>query len=193
MGSVTNEIYQRYQPYRIYQEEKGSYETRLNEKYLDALAWVDEKLECGLELTREYTKFSRTPVPAPAEAERVAAQHLGTITFYEAPRTWTINVPEGFEKVEVAIYGHGKEDEQHMYGGWRAWLKVNGKYAWKFVRFDQEVGGIINDYVKGKEVHEVTGKDYYCDITSMVTPGKNTITYYHYTEGPGIGVKVRIH
>lgn len=61
------------------------------------------------------------------------------------------------------------------------------------MRFDQEVGGIINDYVKGKEVREVTGKDSYCDITSMVIPGKNTITYYHYTEGPGIGVKVRIH
>ncbi len=193
LGSIVSKIYKDYKPYRAYLEEKSRYEAMIDEDYSRAVALVQGKLNNGLELSQGYTKFSITPVPPPAEAERMTAQHLGTITFHEAPRTWTINVPEGFEKVEVAIYGHGKEDEQHMYGGWAAWLKVNGKYAWKFVRFDQEVGGIINDYVKGKEVREVTGKDSYCDITSMVTPGKNTITYYHYTEGPGIGVKVRIH
>ncbi len=73
----------------------------------------------------------------------MVTQHLGTITYQEAPRTWTINVPEGSDKVEVAIY----------------------------------------DY----------GKDSYYDVTSMVTTGENTITYYHFTDGPGIGVKVRIH
>lgn len=84
-------------------------------------------------------------------------------------------------EVEVAIYGYGKEDEENMYGGWNAWLRVNGEYAWKFIRFDQKLGGIIQDYLKGEEVREVTGKDSYYDIT-----------YYHYTGGPGIGVKVRI-
>jgi len=74
-----------------------------------------------------------------------------------------------------------------------AWLKVNGKYAWKFTRFDQKLGHFVHDYLQGKEIRGNIGKDSYCDITSMVTPGKNTITYYHYTEGPGLGVKVRIH
>lgn len=128
-----------------------------------------------------------------AEIEETVTQHLGTITFSEAPRTWTITVPEDFEKVEVATYGYGKEDEQHMYGGWNAWLKVNGEYAWKFTRFDQELGHFVHDYLKGEEIRGSTGKDSYYDITSMVTPGENTITYYHYTAGPGIGVKVRIH
>lgn len=190
LGSIVNEIYQHYQPYQTYLEEKRGYEAMINEDYSDALALVQEKLDNGLELTRGYTKFSKTPVPPPAE--RIVTQDLGTITHYEAPKTWMINLPQDFEKVEVAIYGHGK-DEQNMYGGWTAWLKVNGKYAWKFMRFDQKLGGIIHDYAKGKEVREATGKGSYYDITSMVIPGKNTITYYHYTAGPGIGVKVRIH
>lgn len=129
----------------------------------------------------------------PIEGEPVVTQHLGTITYQEAPRTWTINVPEGSDKVEVAIYGYGKENEQGMYGGWSAYLKVNGKYAWEFIRYDRELGGVIYDHLKGEEVLEVNGKDSYYDVTSMVTPGENTITYYHFTDGPGIGVKVRIH
>lgn len=129
----------------------------------------------------------------PIEGEPVVTQHLGTITYQEAPKTWTINVPEDFEKVEVAIYGYGKEDEGNMYGGWAAWLEVNGNRAWKFIRYDSKRGGIIQDYLKGEEVLETSGKDSYNDITSMVSPGENTITYYHYTEGSGIGVKMRIH
>jgi len=128
----------------------------------------------------------------PIEGEPIVTQHLGTITYQETPKTWTINVPEDFEKVEVATYGYGKEDEQHMYGGWAAWLQVNGEYAWKFTRFDQQLGHFVHDYLKGEEVRGSTGKDSYYDITSMVTPGENSITYYHYTGGSGIGVKVRI-
>jgi len=193
LGNVINEIYQHYKPYVTYLEEKRRYEAMIDEDYSRAVALVQEKLNNGLELTRGYTTFSKTPVLPPAEAERVAAQHLGTITFREAPKTWTINLPEDFEKVEVATYGYGKEDEQHMYGGWAAWLKVNGKYAWKFTRFDQKLGHFVHDYLQGKEIRGNIGKDSYYDITSMVTPGKNTITYYHHTEGPGFGVKVRIH
>jgi len=129
----------------------------------------------------------------PIEGEPVVTQHLGTITYQEAPKTWTINVPEGSDKVEVAIYGYGKENQQGMYGGWAAYLKVNGKYAWEFTRFDKELGGVIYDHLKGEEVLEVNGKDSYYDVTSIVVPGENTITYYHFSEGPGIGVKVRIH
>ena len=129
----------------------------------------------------------------PIEGEPIVTQHLGTITYQETPKTWTINVPEGSDKVEVAIYGYGKENQQGMYGGWAAYLKVNGKYAWEFTRFDKELGGVIYDHLKGEEVLEVNGKDSYYDVTSMIAPGENTITYYHFSEGPGIGVKVRIH
>ena len=192
LGNTLNEIYQDCVPYWTYQQEKAEFEALLAEDYSHELALVREKLNNGLELTRDYTKFSKSPMPL-AEAERMVTQHLGTITHQQAPKTWTISVPEGSEKVEVAIYGYGKEDEGNMYGGWAAYLKVNGKYAWEFIRHDKELGGVIYDHLKGEEVLEVNGKDSYYDITSMVTAGENTITYYHFTGGSGIGVKVRIH
>ena len=152
----------------------------------------DSEKDCT-RLSNLLAELKATAAPLrPAEIEETVTHHLGTITFSEAPRTWTITVPEDFEKVEVAIYGYAKEDEGNMYGGWNAWLKVNGKDAWKFTRFDQELGGIIYDYLKGEEVREVTGKNSYYDITSMITPGENTVTYSHYTGGSGMGVKVRI-
>ena len=76
-----------------------------------------------------------------AESEEVSTQYLGTITYSEAPRTWIITVPWDFSKVEVAIYGYGKEDEGNMYGGWNAWLEVNGNRAWKFYTLRLESWG----------------------------------------------------
>ena len=73
-------------------------------------------------------------------------------------------------------------------------------YLWAMaVKLCQDAGDeleIVEDTalsMQGKEVRGNIGKDSYYDITSMVIPGKNTITYYHYTGGPGVGVKVRIH
>lgn len=60
------------------------------------------------------------------------------------------------------------------------------------MRYDENLGGIIHDYIKGREVQESTGNGKWLDVTSMVKSGKNTITYYHYTARDGIGVKVRI-
>ena len=94
--------------------------------------------------------------------------------------------------VEVAVYVKGK-DETNKYGGWMAYLQINGEYAWQFSRFDQERGGIIQDYIKGEEVVESSGRGQYLNVTRMVRVGENTITYYHFTEGDGIGVKLRIH
>ena len=115
-----------------------------------------------------------------------------TVTAYDPIMAFEDDLYDNFAKVEVAHYSYGK-DEQRKYSGWNGSLKVNGKYAWKFVRFDSKLGGIVHDYVRGEDVRETTGRGAYLDITSMVTPGENTITYYHFTEGPGIGVKVRIH
>ena len=118
---------------------------------------------------------------------------LGIITYQQAPKTWAINIPSNFTKVEVGVYGYG-EETQHKYGGWNAYLKINGKYAWKFLGKKDEKGRfLIYDYILGKEVPEVSGKGAYLDATSMFHPGKNTITYYHFTGGDGIGVKVRIY
>ncbi len=150
-------------------------------------------LEVEMSATMAALRRADNPPDDDAPGDTVARdQDLGNVTYSQAPKTWTINVPENFAKVEVAHYSYGT-DEQRKYSGWNGSLKVNGKYAWKFVRFDSKLGGIVHDYVKGENVRETTGRGAYLDITSMVTPGENTITYYHFTEGPGIGVKIRIH
>lgn len=126
------------------------------------------------------------------EPSQAIEEDLGVVRFTESPKTWTVDIPQDFQTVEVGVYGKGK-DEVNQYGGWDAYLKINGEYVWKFVKFDKEVGGIIKDYIKGKEVKESSGKGKYLDVTSMVEVGKNTITYGHYTAGDGIGVKLRIY
>jgi hypothetical protein len=113
------------------------------------------------------------------------------VHYTQAPKTWTIDVPQNFDKVEVGVYGKGK-DEVNQYGGWAAYMEINGDYTWKFMRYDDTLGGIIHDYIKGREVQESTGKGKWLDVTSMVKSGKNTSSYYHYTAGDGIGVKVRV-
>jgi hypothetical protein len=135
----------------------------------------------------KWQAFEASSAPTPT----VSTLDLGTILYTEAPKTWTIDIPADFTKVEVGVYGKG-EDTPNSYGGWNAYLKVNGDYAWEFLRYDSALGGIIQDHLQGAEVLESSGKDQYLEVTSMITPGENTITYYHYTSGDGIGIKVRI-
>ncbi len=127
-----------------------------------------------------------------AQESGVIETDLGVVHYTQAPKTWTINVPQNFSKVEVAHYSSGKI-EANKYMGWNGYLKLNGQYVWEFVRFDATLGGIIYDYIAGMEVRESTGRGMWLDVTSRINVGSNTITYYHYTEGDGIGVKVRIY
>jgi hypothetical protein len=148
--------------------------------------------------------FSRTPDSGRAVLEKafslkspiaqagIVEMDLGIIRYTEAPKTWTIEVPDNFAKVEVGVYGKG-EETPNKYGGWNAYLKINGEYAWKFVRHEKDRGGIFYDYLQGQEVVASTGDDRYLDVTKMVKAGKNTITYYHYTSGEGAGIKVKVH
>jgi hypothetical protein len=127
------------------------------------------------------------PSPKPATEER----GLGVIKASQAPKSWTVNLPQGYTRMELAIYGRGKK-ETNSFGGWKAWLKVNDKYAWKFVGFDKKQGGKIKNYLTGSQVWEKSGKGRWLDVTKICKPGSNKVTYYHYTGGSGIGVKMRI-
>lgn len=122
---------------------------------------------------------------------QVDLQDLGVVHYTAAPRDWTVTVPSNFSKVEVAVYGSGK-DETNKYGGWNAQLSVNNQLAWKSVGYDNTQGGIIMDYMLNREVYEKIGQGQYLDITSLIHAGSNTISYYHYTGGDGIGVKLKI-
>jgi TolB protein len=138
-----------------------------------------------------------TPTPAAGEAQETALRHfqtwrtLGGVRAFEAPKTWTIQVPAGFTKFEVGNYDVNKPTEVNRYMGWNGYLKVNGQFAWEFKSFTGGVGR-IKDHTIGQEVAETTGRGLWLDITSMVQAGSNTITYYHYTGGDGIGVKTRL-
>ncbi|OPY54384.1 MAG: hypothetical protein A4E49_00961 [Methanosaeta sp. PtaU1.Bin112] len=131
----------------------------------------------------------------PEEAEQAQTRQevteldLGLVHYTDAPQTWTIDVPENFNKVEAGQYG--KDGTINQYGGWNAYLEINGRMAWKFVRHDSLLGGIFHDYIKNEDVQARMGEGKYLDVTSMVTPGKNKITFYHYTEGDA-GIKIRI-
>ncbi len=118
---------------------------------------------------------------------------LGLVHFASAPKNFPIQLPASFSKVEVGFYGQG-EDTPNQYGGWNAWFKVNDRMVWKFMRYDNKKGGIIADFTRRKKRRwEKYGRDKLLDVTSFCRPGSNTFTYYHYTEGPGIGIVVKIH
>ncbi len=123
--------------------------------------------------------------PSPHAGTSVKTYTFGPVTYRQAPRTFAVTVPSHFAKVEVGINGRNR------YGGWRGRLSVNGKAAWRFLRFDKV--GIIKDELLGRAVKEPTGKGSYLDVTPLCRPGLNRITYYHYTEGPGFKVIVRVH
>ena len=135
----------------------------------------------------EMAKFQPKPKYSPRTID------LGLVHYTQAPKTFLVELPNNFSKVEIGFYGKG-DDTPNSYGGWNAWLKVNGQTVWKFKRWNKKEGGVISDYTRGgQEVREVTGRDRYLNATSFFKPGINQITYYHYNEGPGINVNIRIY
>ncbi len=122
----------------------------------------------------------------------IVETELGVVHYSQAPKTWNISIPENFQKVEIAVYQKANGIPS-QYNGWQAYLKINGRDVWKFMRFDEKLGGIIYDNIINQEVRESAGRNKYLDVTSMIISGQNTITYYHYNEGEGLGVKVRIY
>ncbi len=112
------------------------------------------------------------------------------ISFREAPKTWSPELSEDFGRVLVGAYGEGSSTA-HKYAGWKGSLAVNGIPVWEFRRFDSAEGGIIYDFLQGREVLESSGKREMLDCTELFRPGANTITYDHFTDGAH-GVKVRV-
>jgi len=94
---------------------------------------------------------SRLPSLAatPARAGPDAIE-LGLVAQHETPRTWTVDLPQAFERVEIGIYRRGSAAVAR-YAGWNAWLKVNGETVWGFRRLDAGEGGIVYDHVLDRE------------------------------------------
>ncbi len=119
--------------------------------------------------------------------------YLGLVHYREAPKDFTVLIPDRFSKVEISCY-HKGDEAPNRYCGWNGWMKVNGQLVWKFERWTKQEGGVIADYTQGgREVREASGKGKYLDVTTFFKPGMNRVTYYHFNEGPGINVKVKIY
>jgi hypothetical protein len=151
-----------------------------------------EKLKGEIELLKKdrsaKEEFSRS-----IETLNQQTIYLGLVHYRETPKNYTVFIPEKFSRVEISCY-HKGDEAPNSYCGWNAWLKVNGQLVWEFKRWNKQEGGIIADYTQGgREVREATGKGKYLDATNFFKSGMNQVTYYHFNEGPGINVKVKIY
>ena len=117
---------------------------------------------------------------------------LGGVHYTQAPMTWTVDIPSGFVIVEIAHYAQDNPTVVKKYMGWNGYLKINGGIVWEFRGWSSETGGIIYDATLNEEVREATGNNLWIDATEFFESGSNTITFYHYSSGDGIGVKLRI-
>jgi hypothetical protein len=116
---------------------------------------------------------------------------LGIVPHYDAPKTWTVEIPSDFTRVEVGCYG-ADNDEIMQYCGWQGSLSIDGETVWKFARYDSELGGIFHNYLLGEDIIEKNGKGLYLDVTGVVQSGEIEIEFDHNTSGTGAGIKVRI-
>ncbi len=118
----------------------------------------------------------------------------GLITYTEVPKTISVTLPTDFDrftdKVEVAHYDSAGTIKKYM--GWNGNLQINGVTLWSFMGFS-DAGGTIYDAAIGGEVSESSGSGKWIDATLFFIPGENSVYFYHYNEGDGIGVKVRYY
>ncbi len=109
---------------------------------------------------------------------------LGLLKYSETPKTWIINIDSG-DMVDVGVYTSTRA-EPSRYGGWKAYLKINGEKIWEHTGDSN-----IKDYISGTTVKESDYRNQYYDLTSKFHPGENTITYYHFTGDGDHGIKIR--
>jgi hypothetical protein len=112
------------------------------------------------------------------------------IPYYECPYSYTIDVRDGFTKVEILHYG--EDGEFHKFGGWKAYLEVNGTRIYEWVSFTEGEGSYWYDFTDQTYYDDHPANEY-TDITKYIQAGENTITFYHFTEGPGAGVIVKVY
>lgn len=112
------------------------------------------------------------------------------IPYYECPYDYTINVKDSFTKVEIQHYD--EYGRVHKFGGWQAYLEVNGTRIYEWVSFTKGEGSYWYDFTDQTYYGDYPPEEY-TDITNYINPGENTITFYHFTEGPGAGITVKVY
>ena len=136
------------------------------------------------------TAMLPSPKPPPP-TPRIEVMELGRVRASDGAKSLPFTLPSRFKKVVVSTT-FGDKTRFNAFGGWNAWMKVNGERAWKFVGFDSKRGSRILCHRQRSNVfsNDYEGKWY--DITDLVRRGRNELSYYHYTEGDGFYVFVKI-
>ena len=67
---------------------------------------------------------------------------LGLVNYSETPKTWNIDIPAGFTKVEIYTYDGNNPSYTHRVQGWNAYMVLNGKDVWRCLTFDDARGGL---------------------------------------------------
>ena len=112
------------------------------------------------------------------------------IPYYECPYDYVINVEDNFTRVEIQHYVENGNIQR--FGGWQAWLEVNGTRIYEWISFTKGKGSEWYDYTDQTYYGDHPTNDY-TDITDYIYPGENTITFYHNTEGNGSGIIVKVY
>ena len=116
---------------------------------------------------------------------------LETITAAEAPRTFTFDLPDSYDRVLCTSYEPDHSDGSAKYGGAAAWMEVNGFLVYEWTESaDGDVAYI--DHLLGETVFGEAGAGEWHDITGLVEPGGNELVFFHSAEGPGFGIKVAV-
>ena len=112
------------------------------------------------------------------------------IPYHECPYNYIIDIKDNFTRVEVQHYG--EDSRIHKFGGWKAYLEVNGTRIYEWVSFTEGEGSSWYDFTDQTYYGDYPPNEY-TDVTDYIYPGENTITFYHYTEGPGAGIIVKVY
>ena len=113
------------------------------------------------------------------------------IPFYDCPYDFTFYIEDNYTKVEVQHYG--EDGSLHKFGGWKAWLEVNGSTVYEWDRFDEGTGSYWYDYIADTYYYDNEPPTDFTDITDLVSSGDNLMTFFHNTEGSGTGIKVKVY
>ncbi len=113
------------------------------------------------------------------------------IPYNECPYNFIIYVEPGFTKIELRHYG--ENGIRVKFGGWKAWVEVNGQSIYSWSSFTEGEGSTWYDYTKGAYISDGEVQENFTDITDYIIDGNNTITFYHYTEGSGSGIEITIY
>ncbi len=73
------------------------------------------------------------------------------------------------------------------------WLLFYEDLVYEWLKFEEGIDSIWYDHTQDESFYGKDDPDDFTDVTDYIYPGENTITFYHYTEGDGSGMVVKVY